>query len=144
MTIEEKTDVLDFVRQNRKMYLNFAEVTGFELCSKILIDAITNDAQPVMVDTQEDWWIVASQESWIIDNVDEIPISDLFGRMNANQRAGQNAIRNEILLAAFADQIVLFQDQEIKIIRINDEHSLPNVDIGPIRDFKFGIAFTLP
>lgn len=62
MNIEEKTDVLNFERENRKMYLNFAEVTGFELCSKILIDAMTCGARPILVDTQDNWWIVASQK----------------------------------------------------------------------------------
>lgn len=72
------------------------------------------------------------KKSWIIDNADEIPVTKLFSHMNANPRAGQNAIRNEILLVAFADQIVLFLNQNLEIIRINDEHSLQKVDVGDL------------
>ena len=143
MNIEEKTDVLSFVRENREIYLNFAETTGFELCSKIAIDAMTTGAPPVLIDRQEDWWIVASQKSWIIDNADGISVRNLFDRINVNPRAAQNAIRNEILLAAFADQIVLFQNHKFEIIRLNREHSLPDVGVGQLQKFRYGIAFTL-
>jgi hypothetical protein len=140
----KKVDGLKFVRENPKMFLSFETATGFELCSKILIDAMTSGAQPVVVDKQENWWIVASRTNWISNNADGIAASDLFRRIHPNPRAGANAMRNEILLAAFADQIVLFQDGEFEVIRGSDKTYLPQLASEDALEFKHGIAFTMP
>lgn len=139
-----KVDSLEHIKNNVRLYLAFDKVNGFELASKLAIDALSTGADDVTMRRNGDWWVVSSLTNWIENNPEEYPIELLFSQICANPCAGANAMRNEILLAAFADTVVLFSCSvaEGMVVRtIQGTQAFEPAIIA--EDVAFGIAFSV-
>lgn len=139
----EKIDALKHIKENPRIYLSSDAVHGHLLSSKIVVDALFFGAMPVCVDQQDSWWVVASNKNWICGDPGGVPTDELFERVHPNQKAGRNAMRNEILLSAYADQIVLIDNRVSVPIRIREDDAPPQFRLTESRDLKYGVAFTV-
>jgi hypothetical protein len=98
-------NAVDYIRQHRAMFLRTKETTPIELVERILGDALYSGASECTVLRQRDWWIIASTTDWLSGHADHVP-EELFQKIVAMPEAGQNAMRGEVLLTAFAQHVI--------------------------------------
>lgn len=105
----KKIDPIDHIRRNVKMYLGRTEVVPEIIVSFIVNDAIVLGAKNVIVKNCSDWWLIASEMDWLRVGNDN-PILQLFQKFVTLEGGGQNAVRREIILSAFANNIITWDD----------------------------------
>jgi hypothetical protein len=96
---------VDYIRRNRGRFLRAKKTEPIELVERILGDALYAGASECAVFHQNDWWIIASPTDWLGGHAVYTP-EDLFHRIVALPEAGQNAMRGEVLLTAFAQNVI--------------------------------------
>ncbi len=98
-------NAVEYIRRNSAMFLRASETEPIELVERILGDALYAGALECTVFRTNDWWIIASTTDWLSGHEDYAP-EELFHRIVAMPEVGQNAMRGEVLLTAFAQQVV--------------------------------------
>ena len=98
-------NTVDYIRRNRDRFLKAKQTEPIELVERILGDALYAGASECAVFRQDDWWIIASPTDWLGGHKADAP-EDLFHRIVAMPEAGQNAMRGEVLLTAFAQNVI--------------------------------------
>jgi len=101
-----------FLQQHRGIYGDL----GSELAAKIVGGALLLTDKPVTAVRRSGWWIIYSEEDWLIDRA-EIATEEAFSRPAPFPEAGQNAIRPEALLFAFASVVVTMRGSEITVVK---------------------------
>lgn len=84
------------------MYLAGGTVDPTDLASRLAGDALTLGATRTLVIHQQTWFAVAADLDWLAGATIEEP----FRRVLPLTKAGINSFRSEILLTAFADDVV--------------------------------------
>lgn len=108
-------DSLKYVKENPDIF--FANtLETYDLATGILRDVISLGCAPCQVDICLNWWIVASKKNWLQQNID-YSLPELFTHMIPNPSVGLFAIRGEILLNAFAENIIVSENGEIHLIK---------------------------
>jgi hypothetical protein len=98
-------NTIDYIRRNRGRFLRAKKTEPIELVERILGDALYGGASECAVLRQNDWWIIASTTDWLCGHEAYAP-EDMFHRIVAMPEAGQNAMRSEVLLTAFAPKVI--------------------------------------
>lgn len=101
----QRVDGLRFVREHPQMFLRRIPARAEELAGA-LVEAVALTARaPVELRRSGDrWWIVDSAEDWVSRSGPGV--SEIFSRIVAFPEAGQNSMRPEVLLRAFAEDLV--------------------------------------
>lgn len=125
--IKTKTP-LEHVRQNPTMYLGKDSVLPDELAMFIANDALNLGAKFTAIARLESWWVVGADIDWLLIGHEEHP-EDLFFRLLPLEGGGQNALRREILLAAFAKDIRTIESGSLSqtIIQGSDEECFDGI-----------------
>jgi len=116
-------DPVEYIRQRPQMFLRSGRVSGQALAESIAGDSLTLTGGPVTVFRRGDWWFVGCEEDWMAlpsgPSVDE-----LFCRIVAFPEAGPNAMHSEILLTAFARDVLLKEGGTLRALK----GSMPEAD----------------
>src|SRR2546423_2717418 len=98
-------DPLDHIRGNREMYLPGGRCEPAYLATRVADDALTLGASRVELLHHQDWWIIAANADWMA-----LPkscgVRELFDRVVPFPESGVNSMRSEVLLSAFADEVL--------------------------------------
>jgi hypothetical protein len=108
-------DPIEFIKTNPQMFLRGQNV-GLELSTNIIGNALLLTGKSVTILKQKDWWIIACEKDWL-ENDSNYTIGEIFSRMIPFPQAGQNSIRAEILLTAFAQDIITVIDRKLTVIK---------------------------
>jgi hypothetical protein len=87
------------------MFLRSGQVNGRELAEAILGDALILTDGPVTVLHRGAWWLVVAEEDWMTRQSSG-SVDDLFHKIVAFPEAGPNSMHSEVLLTAFAQDVI--------------------------------------
>lgn len=113
-----KIDPILHIRQNKKMYLGREDVNQDFLATNIADDALVLGASTVVIKKEKGWWIIAADVDWLMAGHNE-DLKAIFQKILPLKNAGQNAIRREVLLTAFVDDILTWNPKisEMEVIK---------------------------
>jgi len=105
--IQVLDDPIGLIRKKPGMFTRSIPVSGIELATNIVSEALllTKGKGRVTTFCTDTWWVVASDVDWIA-NESEHPIQDIFSRILPLPQAGPNSMRGEVLLTAFARDVI--------------------------------------
>jgi hypothetical protein len=86
------------------------------LAYRLISDPITYRFSPITIENIDGWWFVACKQDWLAKTGID-PVLDLFTRVIDFPEAGVNAIRSEILVNAFSDDVVTYGNDGKIIVR---------------------------
>ncbi|HSX83789.1 MAG TPA: hypothetical protein VLE50_00225 [Cellvibrio sp.] len=98
---------LDYVKANPGLFFNYDDRRMQELVTKVVTDALSVSACPIVVDSVGAWHVVASSKNWL-GKTSENDILKMFNTLIPNPAAGRNASRSEVLLNVFATNVIVF------------------------------------
>jgi hypothetical protein len=113
MTVLE--DPVNYIRQRKEMFLRSQEPNPIELVEHIVGDAMHSGVSECYILRENDWWLIASKTDWLKCQSKYSP-EDLFTHIVAFPEAGQNSMRGEILLTAFAKEVITVTPNERAVI----------------------------
>lgn len=87
------------------MFLRSGNVSGAELTSNLVSDILILARARVTAFRHESWWLIASDVDWTATD-ENISIDHLFRRIVPFPQAGPNSMHSEILLTAFAEDVL--------------------------------------
>ncbi len=89
------------------MFTRSTPVSGVELATNIVSEALllTEGKGRVTTFVTDTWWVVASDVDWIANEPDYL-VEDVFSHSIPLPQAGPNSMRGEVLLKAFARDVV--------------------------------------
>jgi hypothetical protein len=108
------SDPLEFIRQQPERFL--FRVCGDELAEHLVGDASILTNRPVTLLRQDCWWIIAGEQDWLTTSPWATE-EELFTRIVPFPEAGANSMRAEVLLAAFATDIVTMKQGNPRVIK---------------------------
>lgn len=109
-------NTIEHLKKARRMYLQSEGDCGEELAVNLLDDASTLGVQDVYKDFIDGWWVVWSVYDWLkIEN--DYSIIDTFNKLVPLIGGGLNAVRREVLLTAFAKDVLTIKDNKIELIK---------------------------
>jgi hypothetical protein len=100
------------IRAHPEMYLPSGRVDGHSLASAIVADVLVEPGRGAAIQRVDRWWLVASDHDWVGPSV-----IDYFHRVVPFPDAGPNSMRAEVLLTAFADDVVTFDAASHEVIK---------------------------
>jgi hypothetical protein len=106
---------IDFIKNHPERFLRQNNL-GLELSTNIVGDALLLVDEPVTAQKQNEWWIVSCESDWII-NQSNYTVEETFSRIIPFPEAGQNSMRSEVLLPAFAKDVITILGKEITVIK---------------------------
>jgi hypothetical protein len=104
MTTINALDPIEHLRSRRKMYLPDSGSIPLFLAQRLSNDAMIVGAHSVHLAHDGDWWTVSADFDWLADK--SRTVQDLFSGLIPFPEAGVNSIRSEVLLTAFAQDVV--------------------------------------
>lgn len=105
----ETLDTLEHIQKNTRMYLGTDEVQLDVLAINIVNDAIVLGATSVLIIKHQKWFVVAADIDWLNIGHDK-QLKDVFINLLPLKGGGQNALRREVLLMAFVNDIIILDD----------------------------------
>lgn len=132
MTDLEIVDPLAWVQSQRGRFFR-GHATPIELISHILCDILYLGLEAHVSHT-DDWWVVHSPANWLL--VDGLSAVDLFHQIVPAPHLGDNEMRSEILVWAFATDICILESGRWVALR----GGTPNLSCPPGQ----ALAFTFP
>lgn len=111
---------LDYIRKHPDRFLRLAPVQAEELAQYMVKDAAILGVVPVTLDQINGWWIVTAGEDWITKE-NCYAVQDTFHRIVPFPQQGANCHRAEVLLTAFADDLVTWQSGKRLVINGCDD-----------------------
>jgi hypothetical protein len=96
---------IEHIRERKDFYIRGGVPSAQYLAAQIIGDALYLGAQDVSVKHINEWWVVSSSRDWLSAETNEEVIS-LFTNIVPFPEAGVNSMRSEILLVAFAKDVI--------------------------------------
>ena len=110
-------DPLAVIRKRPGMYVRSNPVSGAELATNLVGDALLTGGR-VTAFQDGAWWVVACDADWMTGEPG-LSVDALFSRIVPFPQAGPNSMHNEVLLAAFAHDIVVQGGDSCAVIKGN-------------------------
>ena len=98
-------DAIDYVRQRPERFFRGGSPEPVELVTHIVGEVLILGGSETCTMRSGDWWMISSNVDWLATCPDYAP-EELFSHIVAFPQAGPNSMRAEILLTAFAQQVV--------------------------------------
>lgn len=95
-------DPVDLVRQQESRFFIAGIFDPDEMAAQVAAEALRCGAGCVKIDRREQWWIIAADRDWL----GERDALQAFRRLVSYPEGGENSMRSEILLTAFARDVV--------------------------------------
>ena len=108
MSVTRLPPALDLIRAHPDMYLPRGNLPLWNKLQGLLVfDAITLGAEAVTTRRMGMWTLVESNTDWLyLGHYRKTSLTDLFGNVLPFVEAGDNSIRHEVVVAAFASCVV--------------------------------------
>lgn len=135
-------DPIDAIRQNPELYTGSKTPSAELLLSLLVSDILVDDQRLVSVVRLQDWLVVASDTDWMAYN-GQTPNMECFRCAIPFPEAGRNSIHCEIILAAFASDLVTF-DCHRKTTILGDSPIDASEFSGRLPTWQRCIAFRVP
>lgn len=103
-------DPIAHIRSHPGMYLPGGVASPADLASRLSADALLLGASRTLVVHDGEWWAVAADADWF--SPAPIPADELFRRIVPFPEAGVNSMRSEVLLTAFADDVLTWGEDD--------------------------------
>ena len=134
-------DAIDYVRQRPERFFRAGSPDPIELVTHIVGEVLLLGGREICTMRSGDWWIISSNVDWLTMCPDYAP-EELFFHIVAFPEAGPNSMRAEILLTAFAQQVVTVSADNQSIIK-GDVSQADNIWrlIASRPDWKRTVAF---
>src|SRR5262245_37051900 len=134
-------DAINYVRQRPERFFRAGSPDPVELVTHIVGEALLLGGGDACTMHSEDWWIISSNVDWLATCPDYAP-EELFSHIVALPEAGPNSMRAEILLTAFAQQVITASTDHLSIIK-GDVSQADNIWqlIAAHPDWKRTVAF---
>jgi hypothetical protein len=97
-------DLLQIIRSHPDMYLPGGRVDPRFFATQMANDALLLGASRTIAVHQGDLWGVAADVDWLSDA--PVPVAELFRRIVPLTQAGDNSMRSEVLVSAFAGDVI--------------------------------------
>jgi hypothetical protein len=112
------TDPIEFIRTRPEMYVPEGHVPGAILAGRLVADALIGPDQGHHAAARRlnEWWIVGSDWDWV-DWYATATVEEYFHRIVPFPNAGPDAIHAEVLLTAFAKDVVTFARSTHWVVR---------------------------
>jgi hypothetical protein len=110
------TEAIDYVRQRPERFFRAGSPEPVELVTHIVGEVLLLGGSETYTMRNGDWWIISSNVDWLATCPDYAP-EELFFNIVALPEAGPNSMRAEILLTAFAQQVVTVSADHQSIIK---------------------------
>jgi hypothetical protein len=109
-------DPIEHIRGHPDLYLPGGRADPAYLASRLAGDALMLGAGRVELSHDGCWWWVAADRDWM-DHDQAFPGRDAFSQIVPFPEAGVNSMRSEVLLTAFAEQVVAVVDGARKRVK---------------------------
>ncbi len=118
-------DAVGYVRSHPEIFFQSGLYNPQEVLLKLVTDAISLGCTPLVIDQCFGFWVISANKNWVdIDNPHGL--EKVFSRLTANPKAGQNASRSEVLLNAFAENVIFMNKEQIFFAKGNVQRDLIN------------------
>ena len=108
-------NALEHIRSHLGLYFPGGHPSPAHIANRLVGDALILGARRTLVVHDGEWWIVAADIDWLGSSGMDLP--RLFTSIVSFPEAGENSMRSEVLLGAFAEDIVTwtndFQDRTL-------------------------------
>src|SRR2546421_3101868 len=111
-------DPIGLIRKSPSMFVRSHPVSGAELAANIVGDALLLTSGHVTAFRTGAWWVIANDADWIAARSD-LSVEDVFSRILPLPQAGPNSMRGEVLLTAFARDVVTQRENDRHVIKGN-------------------------
>jgi hypothetical protein len=111
-------DAIDYIRQRPERFFRAGSPEPVELVTQIVSEVLLLGGSEICTVRSGDWWLISSNMDWLGTHPDYAPEAFFF-RIVAFPEAGPNSMRAEILLTAFAQQVVTVSADNQSIIKGN-------------------------
>ena len=128
------------IRRRPQLHLHGGRFRPEDVASTLAEAALFDGVQRVTIErAPAQWWIVWSPTDWLA----HYEIQRLFTRVTSFPKAGPNSMRPEILLTAFAADVVTYSRGELSIIKgvqdlVIEEFSSRYADLQALIGFRCG------
>ena len=109
-------DPIAHIRSHRDTYLPASGDISIYLAQRLSADAMVLGANEVDVVRSGDWWSVAADIDWLAKPC-PCAVEKLFNQVIPFPETGPNAMRSEILLTAFARDVITSDERGMKVIK---------------------------
>jgi hypothetical protein len=133
---------VEHIRGHPDLYLPGGRADATLLASRLAGDALLLGAGRVELSHDGCWWWVAADRDWMGVNP-SVPVREAFIRVIPFPEAGVNSMRSEILLTAFAEQVVTAADGARECIKGNVADADPAWRVLPSSCWARLVAFRL-
>ena len=110
-------DAHETIRRNPQMYVGLEKPTTDILIGRFVTDIVTRTNSLVYLSQSEDWWLIGSRQEWLVESTNTKSVRDYFLTFIPTPEAGVNAFRAEVLVAAFATDVVVFDKLQRHIVK---------------------------
>jgi hypothetical protein len=108
MALKEINNAAQYVRQNPKIFFRTGVPSSAECAIQLAGDALIEGGRNVGILRHDGWWIVGADQDWLVHP--QMSADELFERLVAFPKAGDNSVRSEILVSVFAQDLAMFLD----------------------------------
>lgn len=111
----KRIDPITHIRQHPEHYLVDGIIEGSAIVSRVMQDILTQSSISAFCAREGTWWIIASEIDWI-NSCSPLTVKKYFSQITPNPEVGQNAFHAEVLLTAFAEDLIVFSKSERIVI----------------------------
>jgi hypothetical protein len=135
---------LDYVKEHPEMFLPKGHISGMALASAILDDIFVQERVSTFVERIGEWWLIGSEFDWIGPYMQGYTLHEYFSRMVGFPEMHVNAVHSEVLLTAFAADVIVFDNSGHE--RITGTTTLDDLILAARQshpEFKRAVAFRM-
>jgi hypothetical protein len=107
-------DPLAWVKRNQMRFFPGGQVDVIRLLAYVMSDVLELGRGECRIVQRDGWWFVTSDVDWLAQ---ELSVRDLFERVVPAPQHGEHSMRAEVLVNAFAQDVLVFSAGEATEIK---------------------------
>lgn len=120
-------------------FFNTASPDAFHLLNYLMLDVLNlGKGMCNIFETEDGWWCIASDRNWF--EHPQYALQELFSRLVAEPRHGDNCNRAEVVISAFATHITVWLGGETILIQ---GESVPSATIARVASYSCALVFKM-
>jgi hypothetical protein len=137
---------IEWIKSNKSRFI-WEENEELQISKNIANEAVILSEGKYVTSLQKgNWWIIASEVDWLRKGSPKyLPSTDneAFTKIFPLPEAGQNSIRSEVLLIAFAKDVVTVLDSTVTVIKGKLSNDIQSLLLSEKRKWKRIVAFCM-
>lgn len=106
-------DAVKWVADHPAMFFSSGQFDPRLAAALVVQEALLSGASDVTVRREAEWWVIESRDDWLRPPLD----SDAFQRLVPFAEGGPNGTRSEVLLTAFAADVVTASEGTASLVK---------------------------